>query len=151
MCSIAGSRKPNHNDAMDLDESYRQEFRARVLKGRPRSILEVGSGDGDFLKTVRGEVERLAGLDPNDKHFSELRALGFEQIKGSAEQLPFDDGAFDVVAFSFAPHHVADWTAALHEALRVARRGVEILDIWYDDTVADQRTTHALDCWLKKI
>lgn len=135
----------------DIFDNYRDEFRARVLGGRPRSILEVGSGDGAFLKTVQGEVGRLAGLDPSEDAVAKLRGEGFEAVLGSAERLPFADGEFDVVVFSFTPHHVADWNAALSEAMRVARNGVEILDVWYDDTVADQRTAHAFDRWLKTI
>lgn len=132
-------------------EIYREEFAARVLGGRPRSILEVGSGDGAFLRSVKGELGRLVGLDPDRERVAALRADGFEAVQGSGEKLPFADGEFDVVAFSFAPHHFADWGVCLHEALRVARHSVEILDIWYDDTIADQRTTHALDRWMKAI
>lgn len=135
----------------DVYDIYRDEFRARVLGGRPRSILEVGSGDGAFLKTVKGEAERIAGLDPSDDAVAKLKADGFEAIAGSAERLPLPDGTFDVVVFSFTPHHIADWSTALTEAMRVARNGVEILDIWYDDTLADQRTAHDFDRWLKAI
>lgn len=135
----------------DVYEIYREEFAARVLSGRPRSILEVGSGDGAFLRSVKGEVGRLAGLDPDRERVSALRADGYEAVQGAGEKLPFADGEFDVVVFSFAPHHFADWSVCLDEALRVARHSVEILDIWYDDTVADQRATHALDRWMKAI
>lgn len=135
----------------DVFDIYRQEFRERVLGGRPRSILEVGSGDGAFLKSVNGEAMRLCGLDPSEQHISTLNGNGYEAVKGSADKLPFADGEFDVVVFSFTPHHIADWAAGLNEALRVARHSVEILEVWYDDTIADQRTTLALDRWLKRI
>jgi ubiquinone/menaquinone biosynthesis C-methylase UbiE len=135
----------------DIFDNYRDEFRARVLGGRPRSILEVGSGDGAFLRTMQGEVGRLAGLDPSEDAVAKLRGNGFEAFEGSAERLPFADGEFDVVVFSFTPHHIADWGLALNEAMRVARNGVEILDVWYDDTIADQRTAHEFDRWLKTI
>lgn len=135
----------------DIFDIYRDEFRARVLGGRPRSILEVGSGDGAFLRSVQGEVGRLMGLDPSADAVSQLKAEGFEAVQGSAERLAFGDGEFDVVVFSFTPHHIADWAAALNEALRVARHSIEILDVWYDDTLADQRVAHDFDRWLKAI
>lgn len=135
----------------DIFDNYRDEFRARVLGGRPRSILEVGSGDGAFLNTVKGEVGRLVGLDPSAEAVAKLRGEGFEAEQGSAEKLPFADGEFDVVVFSFTPHHIGDWAAALNEAMRVARHSIEILDVWYDDSVADQRTAHDYDRWLKVI
>ncbi len=133
------------------DEIYREEFRARVLSGRPRSILEVGAGTGAFLKSVAGQAGRITGLDPDPENITRLRLDGFDAVEGSAERLPFADGEFDVVVFSYTPHHVNDWTAALHEAMRVARNGIEILDVWYDETIADQRTSHALDSWSKAI
>lgn len=134
----------------DISDNYRDEFMARVLSGRPRSILEVGSGAGTFLRMVAGDVHRLVGLDPDDEHNSALQAEGFEMVKGNGEVLPFADGEFDVVVFSFTPHHMTDWAVALNEALRVARHSVEILDVWYDETVADQRTALAFDRWLKQ-
>lgn len=135
----------------DIFDIYRDEFRARVLGGRPRAILEVGAGDGAFLKTVAGEAGRLCGLDPSADAVAKLKGDGFEAVQGSAERLPYQDGEFDVVVFSFTPHHIADWAAALNEALRVSRNGIEILDVWYDDTIADQRTAHDFDRWLKTI
>lgn len=135
----------------DIFDIYRDEFRACVLGGWPRAILEVGSGDGAFLKTVQGEAGRLCGIDPSADSVARLKGDGFEAVQGSAETLPFQDGEFDVVVFSFTPHHIADWTAALGEAMRVSRNGVEIMDVWYDDTVADQRTAHDFDRWLKTI
>jgi SAM-dependent methyltransferase len=135
----------------DVYDDYRDEFRKRVLGGRPRTILEVGAGDGAFLKGVKGQVDRLCGLDPSADCVAKLKMDGFEAVEGVAERLPFADGEFDIVVFSFTPHHVADWSAALSEALRVARNGVEILDVWYDETIADQRTTLALDRWYKTI
>jgi SAM-dependent methyltransferase len=135
----------------DVYDDYRDEFRARVLGGRPRSILEVGAGDGAFLKTVAGQVSRLTGLDPDPGNVANLKLEGFEAVEGVAERLPFADGEFDIVVFSFTPHHVSDWNAALSEAMRVARNGVEILDVWYDESIADQRTAATLDRWYKTI
>ena len=135
----------------DVYDDYRDEFRKRVLAGRPRSILEVGAGDGAFLRTVAGQVDRLAGLDPDAMNVANLKMEGFEAVEGVAERLPFADGEFDIVVFSFTPHHTNDWDAALNEAMRVARNGIEILDVWYDESIADQRTTLALDRWYKTI
>lgn len=135
----------------DVYDDYRDEFRKRVLAGRPRTILEVGAGDGAFLRTVAGQVDRLAGLDPDAMNVANLKMEGFEAVEGVAERLPFADGEFDIVVFSFTPHHTSDWNAALNEAMRVARNGIEILDVWYDESIADQRTTLALDRWYKTI
>jgi SAM-dependent methyltransferase len=135
----------------DVDEIYRAEFRARVMGGRPRSVLEVGAGSGTFLRSVRNDVNRLVGLDPDAEAVDVLQAEGFEAIVGSAESLPYQEGEFDVVVFSYVPHHCGDWNKALSEAMRVARHSVEILDVWFDVGVPDQRVAHAFDRWCKEI
>ncbi len=134
-----------------VEDIYRDEFRARVLAGRPRSLLEVGSGSGIFLRSLKGGIDRLAGIDPNADDVETLRAEGFEVVVGKAEALPFQDGEFDVVVFSFTPHHIGDWSVALKEAMRVARHSIEILEVWYDEGIADQRVAHAYDRWCKEI
>ena len=134
-----------------VDEIYREEFRTRVMAGRPRSILEVGCGSGAFLRSMKGGVNRLVGVDPDAEAIEALKAENFEVLQGAAEQLPFQDHEFDVVVFSFTPHHVSDWAKSLQEAMRVARHSIEILDVWFDDGVPDQRVAHAFDRWSKEI
>jgi SAM-dependent methyltransferase len=134
-----------------VEDIYRSEFRARVMAGRPRSLLEVGCGSGTFLRSVRDDILRLVGVDPDGEAVDALSLEGFEVTLSGAESLPFRDQEFDVVVFSFVPHHCRDWNAALKEAMRVARHSVEILDVWFDDTVPDQRVAHSFDRWCKEI
>jgi SAM-dependent methyltransferase len=134
-----------------VEDVYRSEFRQRVLAGRPRSLLEVGCGSGAFLRPLRNDALRLAGIDPDADAVDALSMEGFEVSVASAESLPFRDGEFDVVAFSYVPHHCADWAAALREAMRVARHSVEILDIWFDESVPDQVVARDFDRWCKVI
>ncbi len=133
------------------EDIYRSEFRQRVMAGRPRSLLEVGPGSGTFLRAVRHDVLRLAGIDPDPEAVDALTTQGFEVTVGTAEALPFRDGEFDVVVFSYVPHHCRDWDAALREAVRVARHSVEILDIWFDDSIPDQVVARDFDRWCKAV
>jgi len=134
-----------------VETVYRSEFKQRVLAGRPRSLLDVGCGSGTFLRPLRNDVLRLAGVDPDSDAVDALAMDGFEASVASAESLPFRDGEFDVVVFSYVPHHCADWPAALREAMRVARHSVEILDIWFDESVPDQAVARDFDRWCKII
>jgi SAM-dependent methyltransferase len=126
---------------------FRREFQDRVLSSNPDSILDVGSGQGQFLRGLKGKVARLSGVDVDPEQCAHLEMQGFEAVIAEAGCLPFSDGEFDTVVFSFACHHLPNWSAALNEALRVARNRVQVLDGWYDLDFADQDTTRALDVW----
>ena len=45
-------------------------------------------------------------------------------VAASAEALPFDDDAFDVVMTVLSDHHWSDWATGLRECARVGRRVV---------------------------
>jgi ubiquinone/menaquinone biosynthesis C-methylase UbiE len=132
-------------------DTYRAEFRSRILALEPRSVLEVGCGAGTFLRSLTGWTGRLVGVDVDEDRISELKSQGFNARKGSAEELPFDDAEFDVVASSYTAHHLPDWPRALIEGLRVARRAMCILDVWYDETIPSQRVAADYDRWSKEI
>lgn len=101
-----------------------------------KSILDVGSGSGQFAKWARdhGVSRNIYGIDRNTK-LSEL-ADGTNTVIGDAEHLPFRDGAFDLVIASHStPGDFIDASAppgavkdrirkGLHELLRVAREEV---------------------------
>jgi SAM-dependent methyltransferase len=54
-----------------------------------------------------------------------------ELARGSAEEIPYDDGSFDVVVTRIAPHHFADIRAAVEEMARVSNRLVVVEDTLY--------------------
>ena len=68
---------------------------------------------------------------------------------GRAEALPFPDRSYDVVTFDYVAHHVECLERALHEAARVARRAVFVLDPWFDVTQPSQQVARDFDDWMK--
>lgn len=135
----------------DPDPLYRRYFVERVLNLAPRSVLDVGCGNGGLLASLRGRVADLHGVDPDPGRVAHARAAGVAATHGSAYDLPFAARSVDLVTFQFVPHHLADWPRALAEALRVARRGVLVLEGWYDRSVPSQETAARLDSWSKAI
>lgn len=130
---------------------YRQEFLARILAEKPASFLDVGCGDGTLLKAVAAAGSaRVAGIEPGPK-LAAAQATGLDVQSGQAEALPFADDSFDVVAFQYVTHHLADMQKGLREALRVARQAVLILDGWYDTTIPSQRVARDFDEWAKAV
>lgn len=90
--------------------------------------LDVGCGNG--AATIR--VARTYGLvavgvdiDPEQIEAARERAGGADVafITADACRLPFESGAFDIVATSNATHHIPDWESALRELIRVLESG----------------------------
>ena len=89
----------------DRGHSYRV---LRAIKNRFGSTLEGGVFS-------MGESGLEVVDNPSELFLAERRA-------GTAEALPFPDGAFDLVTFENSLHHVAEIGRGLAEAMRVARR-----------------------------
>lgn len=130
---------------------YRQRLIQEIVAFDPADILEVGAGDGAFLELASAHGLRAEGLEPDEDALAQCLRKGLRAHKGAAERLPFQDRAFDLVVFSYTAHHVADWAMALSEALRTCRRGVVLLDPWYDVSIASQANSSAFDRWAKRI
>ena len=88
-----------------------------------RTVLDVATGGGHVARRLR-EV----GLDV----VSCDRAPGMQpDVICQAEDLPFADGSFDVVACRIAAHHFADVRAAVSEMDRVSADRVLVVDNLY--------------------
>lgn len=135
----------------DPDPIYRARFVERLLALAPRSVLDVGCGVGGLLASLKGRVPELHGIDPDPARIAQAQAGGLDVAQGDAYALPFDADAIDLVAFQYVPHHLADWPRALAEALRVARRGVLVIEGWYDRSIPSQETAAQLEAWSKAI
>ena len=97
------------------------------------SILDVGCGTGRGLLRIKDALPKIGavGIEPS----AELRMAGHakglaetELIDGDAMNLPFADGAFDLVCEFGALHHIPVPSRAVGEMLRVARKAVFISD-----------------------
>lgn len=94
-----------------------------------KRVLEIGVGLGtDFLQFARAGA-RVTGIDLTEHAVAlvrrrlELEGLEGEVRVADAEELPFDDGAFDRVYSWGVLHHTPDTARAVREAIRVAPGG----------------------------
>ena len=114
-----------------------RKFRERILDlaelRTGDAILDVGCGTGTLLRQGArriGPTGSAQGVEASPemvayaRHQAQAEQLPVDFIQGSADQLPFPDGTFDVVFCTLVLHHLpaAMQNAALREMCRVLRR-----------------------------
>lgn len=115
-------QEPRGKQVLSL-EKYLLRQLVKPLPGE--RLLEVGCGTGIFLEWFRDLGYFVTGLEPSPYMLDIARhKLGsnVSLYRGTAEDLPFDDNEYDVVAIITTLEFVDDPPAALHEAIRVARK-----------------------------
>jgi 2-polyprenyl-3-methyl-5-hydroxy-6-metoxy-1,4-benzoquinol methylase len=92
----------------------------------PRSVLDVGCGEGVLTEQWARRFERIVGVDLEHpalrSEWERRTAPNLEFCAAEATALPFAADAFDLVCAIEVLEHVADPHAALEEMARVARR-----------------------------
>ena len=88
----------------------------------PLRMLDVGCGTGANLEMLSafGNAE---GVDVSDDALEFCRRKGLTVQKGLAEELPYEDGAFDVTTALDVVEHLDDDIAGLKEMYRVTKSG----------------------------
>jgi len=90
-------------------------------------VLDVGCGTGATLVAL-AEVADVTGIELDAGAVAFCRERGLEQVvEGSAESLPFSDGAFDMVFALDVIEHLDDDEAGLREFLRVLKPGGKLV------------------------
>lgn len=81
----------------------------RLLPLTGKRLLEIGCGDGRLTRTLAERAASVVAIDPNRRAVAKARRtlpvrrrarVRFDV--GRAESLPYSDGAFDAVIFSWA-------------------------------------------------
>ena len=93
--------------------------------GEGTRVLDVACGSGEFLQLASGRGAVVSGIDAAEGMLAvACAAVPAADLRlGGMEDLPWEDGAFDVVTGFNAFQFAADTTAALAEAARVVRPG----------------------------
>jgi SAM-dependent methyltransferase len=91
-------------------------------------VLDVGCGPGALTAVLVmrvGAGGRVSAVDPSKPFVAAARARnpGVDVQRATAEDLPFDDGRFDVALAQLVVHFMSDPVAGLGEMARVTRHG----------------------------
>jgi SAM-dependent methyltransferase len=98
--------------------------------GEGVKALDVATGGGHVARRLREAGCEVISVDP---------APGMQPtVVAGAEEIPFADGSFDVVACRIAPHHFVNVSAAVREMARVTRDRVVVEDnVFVSDEVEE--------------
>jgi len=102
----------------------------QVVAGGPHLVLDVATGTaGVALQLARRTPATVVGLDLSEAMLAKGRQNVASEVAehrvvlagGRAEHLPFPDGTFDAVTFTYLLRYVDDVTNTLRELARVLR------------------------------
>jgi SAM-dependent methyltransferase len=114
---------PAHREGEDLD---------LIVEWSPgaETALDVATGGGHVARRLREAGVNVVTTDP---------APGMQpDVLSRAEDIPFADGSFDVVACRVAAHHFEDIGKAIAEMARVSRDQVIVVDNAFLDDSAEE-------------
>lgn len=112
------------------DAAWRRFLVSRVPPGS--RVLDVATGTASVgLELVRAGAAAVVGLDPSEPMLrrasgrirGDLTGRSIDLVRGRAERLPFPDGSFDALTFTYLLRYVDDPAATLAELARVVRPG----------------------------
>ena len=82
---------------LELAATYPSETQARKFR-----ILEIGCGEGRRLEWLATKLNAdVFGVEPSALAVNKALSRGIDAVRGTADELPFDDATFDVLIFGF--------------------------------------------------
>jgi len=113
--------------SLGQDPRWRHFLVSRVDAGPGERVLDVATGTGLVARElIRRNGCSVVGVDQSPEM---LAAAGGRDggkialVEASADALPFGDGEFDALTFTYLLRYVDDPAATLHELARVVRPG----------------------------
>jgi demethylmenaquinone methyltransferase/2-methoxy-6-polyprenyl-1,4-benzoquinol methylase len=109
------------------DPRWRHFLVSRVDVGPRETVLDVATGTGAVARELVAQKGcTVVGIDQSPEMLAEARRrapAGVTLMEGRAEKLPFPDGTFDALTFTYLLRYVDDPGATLGELVRVVRPG----------------------------
>jgi demethylmenaquinone methyltransferase/2-methoxy-6-polyprenyl-1,4-benzoquinol methylase len=118
------------------DPRWRRALVAGIDPGPDQRVLDVAAGTGLVTaELARHGAGQVVALDQSEAMLAGARARAARDpaltdrvtfVAGEAERLPFADGEFDALSFTYLLRYVDDRAATMRELARVLRPGARI-------------------------
>ena len=119
--------------SLGQDPRWRRFLVSQTEAGPDDRVLDVATGTGLVARElVARRGCRVVGVDQSAGMLAEARRRvngRIELVEASAEQLPFADGEFDALTFTYLLRYVDDPAATLRELARTVRAGGTIASL----------------------
>ena len=125
--------KLNHRLSWNIDKGWRKKAIRQLLPYRPKVMLDIATGTGDFAILAAGMLRpvTLIGADISEK----MMEIGRQKIekekldsvisfkKEDCMNLSFADNTFDAITAAFGIRNFSDLNKGLGEMCRVLKKG----------------------------
>ncbi len=116
---------------------WRRAMISRIEPAPGQSVLDVASGTAGVALGLARAGASVVGVDLTEQMLRQGQrnvadaAMGdrIQLVAGRAEQLPFDDAAFDALTFTYLFRYVLDPEATLRELARVVKPGGRVASL----------------------
>jgi len=88
-----------------------------------KKILDVGAGTGRLSSKLAEQGAEVTALDVSEEMLNKIKNKKVKKVIGDAEDLPFDEGIFDIVITTFLIVHLRDLKRFFDEVYRVLKPG----------------------------
>ncbi len=115
-----------------IDVKWRKKVVKIVAKTKPKKILDIATGTGDFaIMLAKIKPEKIVGLDISKGMLEigkkKVKEKGLEKqiemVLGDSENLPFENASFDAVTVGFGVRNFENLDKGLLEINRVLKPG----------------------------
>jgi len=126
----------NHFLSLGIDKIWRKKAIGLLRASKPRIILDVATGTGDFaIQAMELKPEKIFGIDISEG----MLEVGRKKIKdrqldevidlrtGDSENIPFQENKFDAVTVAFGVRNFENLEKGLREIFRVLSPGGKLV------------------------
>lgn len=122
----------NHFLSLGIDIRWRKKAVKLLAPGKPKLILDVATGTGDFaVETLKLNPDKVIGIDISEGMLQvgrkKMKDRGYdsriELLSGDSENLPFEENKFDAVVVAFGVRNFENMEKGLAEMYRVLKPG----------------------------